>query len=177
MLAAAFFRRDATRVARELLGTFLVRRIGRREVAAMITETEAYHGFEDRVSHAHRGRTARNAQMFERGGVWYVYFVYGMHWMLNAVTAERHLPSAVLIRGVEGLSGPARLTKAFRIDRRQNGMTISKADGLWLEDRGVRIPAKRIRRGPRIGVAYAGTWAAKPYRFFLAQVDRGAKRP
>lgn len=167
VLGPAFFRRDALTVARALLGKVLVRRIGNKERAATIVETEAYHGLEDRASHARRGKTERNAPMFERGGVWYVYFVYGMHWMLNAVTSKRDLPSAVLIRALEGLPGPARLTKELKIDRRQDAKPIAKASGLWIEDRGIRIPKARIRRGPRVGVGYAGAWAKKPYRFFL----------
>lgn len=165
ILTPTFFRRPALAVARDLLGKTLVRRVGKREVAATIVETEAYVGPEDKASHAHRGRTARNASMFERGGVWYVYFVYGMHWMLNAVTGRKDHPAAILIRGVEGAVGPGRVTKAFRIGKRFDGKPIGRVAGLWIEDRGVRIPESLVKRGPRVGVDYAGTWAKKPYRF------------
>lgn len=178
VLDANFFDRSALAVARGLLGKYLVRRlpavrhgVGRKTTALMITEVEAYDGFHDKASHARRGETARNAPMFGPAGHWYVYFTYGMHWLLNVVTGRRGYPAAVLIRGVAGLSGPARLTKALRVDKAQNGKRASRATGLWIEDRGMRIPSIKIRRAPRIGVDYAGVWAKKPYRFYLAKTD------
>lgn len=165
ILTGKFFDRSALTVARELLGKFLVRRAGSRTTALMITEVEAYDGPHDRASHASRGRTERNAPMFGPAGNWYVYLCYGMHWMLNIVTGPKDYPAAVLIRGVEGAAGPARLTKRLKVDRRLNDRPASPKSGLWLEDRGVRIPASRFRRTPRVGVDYAGDWAKKPYRF------------
>jgi len=167
ILGKKFFDRPALVVARELIGKYLVRRRGGRTVAFMVTEVEAYDGFGDKASHAHRGMTARNAPMFGEAGRWYVYFVYGMHWMLNVVTGPKGYPAAVLIRAVEGLNGPARLTKRLSIGRPLNGRPADRASGLWVEDRGTRIPRTRLHRSPRIGVAYAGEWAAKPYRFHL----------
>src|SRR3989338_4648093 len=114
-LPEKFFNRSTLRVARELLGKHLVRRIGKREVARMITEVEAYIGHKDKASHASRGRTERNAPMFGKAGYWYVYFTYGMHWMLNIVTERNGYPAAILIRGVQGISGPARITKFLKI--------------------------------------------------------------
>lgn len=173
VLKKKFFERPTRTVAKELLGKYLVRRLpagrpGRdRLEARMITEVEAYDGFGDLASHASRGRTARNEPMFGEAGKWYVYFVYGMHWMLNVVTGRPGYPAAVLVRGLEGVSGPARLTKLLSIDGRVNGRRAAPVTGLWIEDRGVRLPSGRIGRGPRIGVAYAGAWAAKPYRYFI----------
>lgn len=167
VLPARFFARDTRTVARDLLGMYLVRRVRGRTVAAMITEVEAYDGPHDKASHAHRGETARNRPMFGPAGVWYVYLVYGMHEMLNIVTGARGYPAAVLIRGVAGVSGPGRVTKYFGVSRAMNAKRSSRASGLWLEDRGVRIPASHIKKSPRIGVSYAGEWAAKPYRFFI----------
>lgn len=156
-------------LARRLLGKFLVRRIQNGVRAAMITEVEAYDGPRDRACHASRGRTARNAVMFEAGGVWYVYLCYGMHEMLNLVTGPRGYPAAVLIRGVEGIAGPGRVTKALKIDRRLNAATATPASGLWIEDRGVRVTSGDVKASPRIGVRYAGRfWAEKPWRFVLA---------
>jgi DNA-3-methyladenine glycosylase len=166
-LDSAFFRRPAVTVARELLGKYLCRKRGSKIERRMITETEAYIGPQDKASHAHRGKTARNAPMFGDAGVWYVYFVYGMHWLLNVVTGPHDWPAAVLIRGVEGAPGPARLTKALGIDRKFNGLAATRATGLWIEDRGVRIAARNIKKTPRIGVDYAGEWAKKPYRYML----------
>ena len=168
VLPQSFFHRSAPRVARELLGKYLARRVRGRIIADMITETEAYDGPHDRASHASRGKTARNAPMFEAGGVWYVYFVYGAHWMLNAVTDNKKYPSAVLLRGTIRAKGPGRLTKQFHITGAENELPISKQSGLWVEDRGVRVRQSEIVKTPRIGVAYAGkVWAKKPYRFIL----------
>src|SRR3989344_8777993 len=101
VLPQSFFNRPTVVVAQELLGKFLVRRVGKREVAAMIIETEAYDGFKDKASHAHWGQTARNSIMFGKPGHIYAYFTYGMHWMLNIVTGEKGYPAAGLIRGAQ----------------------------------------------------------------------------
>lgn len=170
VLPASFFDRPALTVARELLGKTLVRRMGRKTVHVLITEVEAYTGPKDKACHAHKGKTKRNAVLFGPAGFWYVYFVYGMHWMLNVVTAEEGYPSAVLIRGVGAWNGPAKLTKALRIDRSLNGKPADRSGSLWVEDRGLRVPANALRRTPRIGVAYAEEWALKPYRFILTGV-------
>ncbi len=164
-----FFDRPTLTVARELLGKFLVRRRAGRTEGYMITEVEAYDGPHDRASHASRGRTARNEPMFRGAGIWYVYLVYGMHLMLNIVTGGEDYPAAVLIRGVEGISGPARLTKALAVGKGFNGKRAARADGLWIEDRGVRLPRSRIIRTPRVGVDYAGEWAERPYRFIIKE--------
>lgn len=147
-------------------------------MAYRLMETEAYDGFHDKASHAHRGKTARNEVMFREAGHIYVYFTYGMHWMFNIVTGKREYPAAVLVRGVEGISGPARLTKALRIDKRLNRKTLSKKAGLWIEDRGERVGKKDIGRSARVGVSYAGAWAKKPWRFYIKIKTRrpGAKR-
>ncbi|ALM09885.1 MAG TPA: 3-methyladenine DNA glycosylase [Candidatus Peribacter riflensis] len=174
-LPFSFFDRPALTVARSLLGKFLVRRRGRKTVAAMITEVEAYDGPLDKACHAHRGQTRRNAVMFGPAGHWYVYFVYGMHWMLNVVTGPVDYPAAVLIRGVgesfdatQGTwNGPGKLTKALGINGLLNGRQADKTSGLWIEDRGIEVRASSIRRMPRIGVAYAKEWAKRPYRFVL----------
>ncbi len=100
ILGPEFFDRPALTVARELLGKYLVRKVGRKEVALMITETEAYDGFKDKASHASRGQTLRNTPMFDTAGTIYVYFTYGMHWMLNIVCGKKGYPAAILIRGL-----------------------------------------------------------------------------
>ena len=183
VLSASFFRRPVLQVARALLGKFLVRRVRGKTVAAMITEVEAYDGPEDQACHAHKGKTARNAVMFGSAGRWYVYFVYGMHWMLNIVMGEKNYPAAVLIRAIgepfgvaQGKwNGPAKLTKALNIDGRLNGALSSKKSGLWIEDWGVVVSRHHIRRTGRIGVAYAGKWAKKPYRFVLSFSPRAGE--
>jgi DNA-3-methyladenine glycosylase len=154
-------------LARWLLGKVLVRRLpDGREDARMIVETEAYTGEADLASHARAGRTKRTEVMFGEGGVWYVYLCYGIHEMLNLVVGPRDWPAAILIRGVEGAIGPGRVTKTLAIDRRHNATPAAPASGLWLEDRGVRVPRSRVKVTPRIGVDYAGPlWSAKHWRF------------
>ena len=104
--------------------------------------------------------------MFGPAGHWYVYLCYGMHWMLNVVTGREGLPAAVLIRGAGVAVGPGRLTKALGIDRRHDGQKSGQAAGLWLEA-GPSVPRRQIERTPRIGVDYAGEWAAKPLRYVV----------
>lgn len=178
ILKPSFFSRSTLAVAQDLLGKFIVRRYparsidtraGKRgkEIALMITEVEAYDGFNDKASHASRGKTERNQIMFGPPGYWYVYFTYGMHWMLNIVIGPKDYPAAILIRGIDKISGPARITKFLHIDKKLNGKMASKKSGLWFEDRGVMVSRKEIKKAPRIGVAYAKEWAKKLYRFIL----------
>lgn len=165
---AHWLRRGTVRQARALLGKYLVRTGPDGTVAAMITEVEAYDGERDRACHAARGRTPRTEVLYAAGGHWYVYLCYGVHDLLNLVVGPPGWPAAVLIRGVEGISGPGRLTRALGIDRRLNTHPAVPASGLHIEDRGVRIPARWIRATPRIGVAYAGPyWANVPWRFVV----------
>ncbi len=187
-LTEKFFKRPALKVAKSLLGKFLVRRLRvpktkrttrglARNIALMITETEAYLGPQDKASHASRGptspagkRTARNEPMWGEAGKFYVYFTYGMHWMLNIVTGREGYPAAVLIRACKivagkNINGPARLTKYLKVDKRFNNKSASRRTGLWIEDRGIKIKRSQINRRPRIGVDYAGKWAKKPYNF------------
>ncbi len=168
VLTQKFFTRKANLVAPELLGKYLVRKIGGRKTALMITETEAYDGFEDKASHASRGLTERNKVMFGPPGRFYVYLIYGMYEMLNIVTGEKGYPSAVLIRGVENFNGPGKLTQALKISRQFNGKLAAPKNDLWLEDRGVIVKKKQIIKTARVGVHYAGShWSRKPWRFVL----------
>jgi DNA-3-methyladenine glycosylase len=174
-LPRAFFERDAATVARELLGKVLVR--GRW--AGRIVEAEGYHGFDDRASHAHRGRTARNAIMFGAAGFAYVYQIYGMYFCLNVTTATVDLPSAVLIRAVAPIdgrpfpsddaragAGPGKLCAALGIDKGDYGVDLVEGSRLWIGEDGSAVG--EIGVGPRVGVDYAGEWAATPWRFWLA---------
>jgi len=162
-----FFDRPADRVARELLGCRLAMR-GRdgRVSRHVVCETEAYLGAHDLACHGSRGVTPRTAVMFGPAGVWYVYLCYGLHWMLNVVTGDEGVPAAVLIRGVGGHVGPGRLTRALGIDRGFDGRPAARATGLWFEP-GRPVPPRLVGRTPRIGVGYAGAWAAKPLRFVV----------
>ncbi|MFM8337278.1 MAG: DNA-3-methyladenine glycosylase [Opitutaceae bacterium] len=177
MVSPAYLQRRATVAqARWLLGKHLVRRHadGRME-ARLITETEAYDGEGDLACHARVGRTNRTEVMYAAGGVWYVYLCYGVHEMLNLVVGPAGWPAAVLIRGLEGVSGPGRLTRALGIGRHLNGAAACDAgSGLWIEDRGVLVAPRTIVAGPRVGVEFAGpVWAAKPWRFSLNADPRG----
>lgn len=133
----------------------------------MITETEAYFGWKDKGSHARSGKTARNAPMFGRAGTIYVYFTYGMHWMLNLVCGKEGFPAAVLIRGAGDVVGPARLTSTLSIGAALNGKLLGKKSGLWVEDRGARIRPEEVARAPRIGIPGRGIWSGKLWRFVL----------
>lgn len=167
ILSNHFFKRPAPEVAPDLLGKFLVRERYGKNVSVIITETEAYHGLKDKASHAARGLTMRNKIMFGPAGRWYVYFIYGSHWMLNISTGKVGEPSAVLLRGVIGYNGPGKLTKYLHIDNKLNSLTASKKSSLWIEDLKI-IKLTPIKKGPRIGVDYAGPiWSKKPYRFWL----------
>ncbi|HEX9748030.1 MAG TPA: DNA-3-methyladenine glycosylase [Methylomirabilota bacterium] len=183
---ARYMRADVVAVARRLLGSLLVApaRDGRR-VSGIIVETEAYRGPEDRASHAYGGRrTRRTETMYAPGGTAYVYFVYGMYHQFNVVTNVADVPHAVLVRAlepVEGVelmrrrrggaapvdltSGPGKLCIALGIDRRLDGADLL-GDRIWLEA-GRRVRPAAIAAGPRVGIDYAGEWAARRWRFWL----------
>ncbi len=174
VLPRAFYRRPALAVARDLLGQLLVHRTGGQTRAARIVETEAYVGEHDLACHACRGRTARTEVLYGPPGRAYVYFVYGMHWCFNVVTGAEGVAAAVLVRGVEAWAGipaevrtdgPGRLTRALGIGRAENRADLTTSSLAILQG---PAPARRsVRRGPRVGVAYAGAWAARPYRFWV----------
>ncbi len=171
--AKVFQGKNTVAIARNLLGKLLVRvRADGTAERRRIVEVEAYHGTGDLACHAARGRTARTETMFAPGGVWYVYLCYGIHELLNLVTGPADHPAAVLIRGVDTVSGPGRLTRALGIDRRLNGRPAVPASGLWLEDDGFVVARSRILATPRIGVDYAGpVWSAKKWRFTIASTS------
>lgn len=171
-LARADFEQPTLAVARTLLGTFVVV----RGTAAMITEVEAYKGPHDLACHARRGlRTPRVEPLYGPGGTVYVYLVYGLHWLLNFSTAGREKPEGVLVRSVLAADGtpvvgPGRVTRHLAIDAAFNALDATTSRTIRLEDRGVRIPPRRVLRGPRVGVDFAGPyWAARPWRFSLVE--------
>ena len=180
VLARSYYARQTLRVARSLLGKYLVRHMGTERWAGRIVEVEAYVGLEDRASHASRGRTKRTEVMFGPPGIAYVYLIYGMYHCANIVTERPGYPAAVLIRAVEHnsqlIDGPGRACRTFEIDRSLNGIDLTVGRELWVEDRGVSVPTTRIEAFPRIGVDYAGVWATKPWRFRLTGYPRKAKR-
>ena len=171
-LPRSFFDRDTRVVARDLIGKVLVHQDGRTRRAARIVETEAYHGPSDRASHARFGPTPRAAVMFGPPGHAYVYRVYGLHHCVNVVTGPEGFPAAVLVRAAEPIEGclhstrgPGNLCRALGIEAgRHSGLDL-EAGVIWVED--VEGPVGRVVRTPRIGVAYAGAWALRPWRFVL----------
>lgn len=165
-LARDFFRRDVLMVAPELIGKILVVKTGNNSYRRfMITETEAYRGDGDEACHASKGRTARTEIMYNEGGKIYVYFVYGMYWMLNFVAGEKDDPQAALIRGIEGFSGPGRVTKELNIDRSYYGEDLTTSKRIWVEDAGIK---PIVKTSPRIGINYAAEiWKNKPWRYFI----------
>lgn len=173
-LPREFYERHAEVVARQLLGCVLGHRdddgVLRR---ARIVETEAYVGPHDLACHASKGRTRRTEVMFGVAGHAYVYLIYGLHHMFNVVTGTEGHPEAVLVRAcspIENcdghLSGPGASCKALGIDLRLYGEDLL-GERLWIEPRVGRAPT--IVTGPRIGVDYAGEWAARPLRYAIDQ--------
>ena len=129
-----FYARDTVTVARELIGSLLLRKIDDRLIVARIVETEAYLP-DDEASHSFRGKTNRNAAMFAAPGTCYVYFIYGMYHCLNVATEAENIGAAVLIRGldhIENCNGPGKLCKNLNIDRALNGVDLTdKSSSLW----------------------------------------------
>ncbi|MGH7501074.1 MAG: DNA-3-methyladenine glycosylase [Longimicrobiales bacterium] len=186
IIAAARLARSSERVARSLLGTWLISIVDGEETIGRIVETEAYLGPHDEASHAAAriGRTARNAVMFGPAGSAYVYRSYGIHWCMNVVTGEVGFPSAVLIRAIEPVSGirtmrvrrgkhedvddqslgrgPGNLTVALGITGDLNGHKLDQPP-LALA-RGTRLRSESIVVGPRIGITRSADW---PLRFHV----------
>lgn len=196
-LNRSFFNQPTLDVARELLGQRLVKiePAGQR-LSGWICETEAYIGTRDLGCHARAGRTARNASMWGPPGHAYVYFTYGMHWMLNLVTEEEGFPAAVLLRGLipcEGIDlmrgrrkgrpdaqltdGPAKLCQALGIDGTWDGVDLCRSQAPLFIERGVSIPPQSVTKGPRVGLnSVAEPWKSIPWGFRLApQVMRRLK--
>ena len=159
-----FFTRDVLIVAPELLGKILVCKVDDAFLRYRITETEAYRGVEDLACHACKGRTARTEAMYHTGGAVYVYLIYGMYWMLNIVSGHENDPQAVLIRGLEGLYGPGRITRKLQINRSFYNEDVTLSPRIWIEDDGFK-PSHET--GTRIGVDYAGDWKDKLWRFYI----------
>lgn len=187
-LGASFFlRSDVVAIARDLLGQILCSRISSGPVTGgVIVETEAYAGINDRASHAFGAKhTKRNAVMYQRGPVAYVYLCYGMHWLFNIVTNVADIPHAVLIRALQpvcgqelmarrrGLpadnvslaSGPGNVCRSLGIRGIHSGESLL-GSRIWVE-RGRRVPDGMVCASPRIGVSYAGEDALRPWRFFI----------
>jgi DNA-3-methyladenine glycosylase len=187
ILRSFYLRPDVVKISRELLGKYLFTKSNGQVTGGMIVETEAYAGCEDRASHAFNNRrTKRTETLYQKGGIAYVYLVYGMYPLFNIVTNSKDIPHAVLIRSVEpvvGLdimharrtrnkkqsnltNGPGKLCQALGITVDMNGIELDE-NQIWLEDRGKRIDPESIISTTRIGIDYAGPDANLPYRFYI----------
>lgn len=185
ILPPEFYDRHATLVARDLLGMCLVRQQNGQRISGLIVETEAYVGEDDLACHARAGKTARTAVMYGPPGRAYVYFTYGMHWLLNCVTSPVDTPAAVLLRAVipqEGLdlitarrvgraprewcNGPAKICQALEITGTMNGIDLCQpGGGLWIEN-GQPVPDVKVKTSPRVGLnSVLEPWLSMPWRF------------
>lgn len=183
-LSREFFERDVLTVAPELVGKVLRVKSNKEDGTSrgIITEVEAYRGEEDGACHARFGRTRRTEVMYGKGGLVYVYLIYGMYWMLNIVTGELNQPQAVLIRGIriiqnlkikkekrlslkERVGGPGRVGRWLQLDDSFYGEDVTSSQRIWFEESGFKIQESRIIQTERIGVEYAGEWARKKWRW------------
>ena len=186
ILKPIFYERDTVLVARELLGKIFVRKLKGEVLSGRIVEVEAYHQIGDEAAHSCRGRTGRNEVMFRRGGHLYVYFTYGMHFCMNAVTEGEGTGAAVLIRAIEPLKGietmrrlrgtkipdrdltrgPARSCQALGIAREENGLLLDgNVVGILDAD---PLPDARIGVSCRVGIKRS---RELPWRFFDSESD------
>ncbi len=190
-LSHEFFARPTLQVARDLLGARLVHQEGGKRVSGIIVETEAYRGKQDQGCHARVGRTPRTQVMYGAPGHAYVYFTYGMHWMLNFVTEPPGFPAAVLIRAIlpqEGLEviakrrngqpskhwtdGPAKICQALGIDGRLNGHDLSAQEAELFVESGAPLADSCVTRGPRVGlINVPEPWKSIPWRFLVTSTN------
>jgi len=186
-LPKEFYCKDSVKLAPQLLGKILVRKIGERYLTGKIVEVEAYRGKDDRAAHTFNGKTKRNEVMFREGGYLYVYFTYGMHFCSNIVCGNKNEGSAVLIRGLEPIeeidiminnrygkkcissknkinltNGPAKLCEALGIKREENGLDLTK-EPIFLID-GEKVPKKNIVVTTRVGIKKS---VDLPWRFYI----------
>jgi DNA-3-methyladenine glycosylase len=188
-LRREFFLQPTLDVSKALLGKYLVHEYKGQKLVGMIVETEAYIGHRDRAAHSYGGRrTRRNEVEYGPGGHVYIYMVYGLHYQLNFVTAGKDSPECVLIRALEPVAGletmkklrhsgnlrnltngPGKLCQALHLDKTLYGVDLcAPGSKFFLEDRDVKLVSGRIKKGPRIGIDYAGPyWSKVNWRFWV----------
>jgi len=186
-LPRQFFFQDTVTVARKLLGKRLIRLERNQPIGGIITETEAYRGEEDLACHARAGKTNRTRVMYGPPGYAYIYFNYGIHWLLNIVTEEKDFPAAVLIRAIkptEGLeiianrrkgiprsqwtNGPAKICQALNLDNNFNGTDICAPESVLFVEEGQKIQENAIAIKSRVGIqSVPEPWKSIPWRFQL----------
>lgn len=179
----SFYSRPTLTVARELIGARLVHVLDDVKLVGLITETEAYIGEDDLACHAKAGLTKRTAPMYGPPGHAYVYFTYGNHWMLNAVTEEEGFPAAVLIRAIQPIEGadlmmerrqgrdtfgPGKLTQAMGITQSENNVDLTEATSSLRIEAGIFVPDSSVTIGARVGLnTTPEPWLSKPWRFLV----------
>ena len=175
ILPKNFFNRDTLKVAQEFLGCVLVRKIGKKVIRAVITETEAYKGEKDLASHASKGRTPRTELMFGEAGRAYIYLIYGMYYCLNIVTEKKDYPAAVLIRAVKienidykKTNGPGKVCRELKIGKELNGWDMAAGKKLWIES-GKKAKPAQIQKDKRVGVDYAQHCKEYLWRFYFKE--------
>jgi DNA-3-methyladenine glycosylase len=192
VLPKEFYARDTELVARDLLGCVLECHGDGGVASGRIVETEAYLGEHDLACHAAVGRTQRTEPLYGPPGIAYVYFIYGVHWCFNAVTREEGLPSAVLVRALEPITGvdlmrrrrpaakrdydltngPGKLCAALGIDARHNTLPLGRPPIVIRE--GQRVPTQQVLITPRIGIRESADW---PLRWVIADNPYVSRAP
>lgn len=194
-LNSNFYHQTTFKIAKKLLGKYLVRKDGNNHLCGKIVETEAYYGLRDKASHASRGKTERTKLMFDYPGIAYIYQIYGMYFCLNIVTEKKEFPAAILIRALEPIAGmeqmyrnrkfkaescnlkseirnltngPSKLCQALKIDKKLNGINLITSKQLYLAvNPKEKIKPSQIQCAKRIGIDYAGQYKHKLWRFYL----------
>jgi len=182
-LTRKFYTQPALKVAKEILGKYLVQKINNKKFIGKIVETEAYVNSKDRASHAFGNKiTKRNKAEYLAGGHIYIYLVYGMYWQLNITTGKANHPECILIRALEPIkgfnknlsekeiknlaNGPGKLCRWMKLDKSFYGEDVVKSKKIWLEVK-TKIKPSQIISKKRIGIDYAKEWADKLWRFYI----------
>ena len=182
-LTRKFYTQPALKVAKEILGKYLVQKINNKKFIGKIVETEAYVNSKDRASHAFGNKiTKRNKAEYLAGGHIYIYLVYGMYWQLNITTGKANHPECILIRALEPIkgfnknlsekeiknlaNGPGKLCRSMKLDKSFYGEDVVKSKKIWLEVK-TKIKPSQIIFKKRIGIDYAKEWADKLWRFYI----------
>lgn len=174
-LLRSFYTRPTLIAAKDLLGKYIVRKVGNKTLEGKIIETEAYIGPRDKASHAYRGKiTPRNKAEYLIGGHIYIYLVYGMYWQLNIATAKEGKPECVLIRALDCgriTDGPGKVCRYLKLNKSFYGEDLTKSKRIWIETRGKKVSPSDILATARIGIDYAGPyWSRRKWRFVLMRL-------
>jgi len=178
-LGKKFYNRDTKKVAKDILGKYLVRKWKNKIFKGKIVETEAYIGLEDKASHVYGGKkTKRSKVVYLDGGHVYIYLCYGIHWQLN-ITTNSENPECILIRALEPTTseqlksnkkltdGPGKLTKWMKLNKSFNREDLTKSKKIWVERGRKKSKKSQIISTKRIGIDYAEEWAEKRLRFYI----------